>query len=91
MSIANLQEVPRFDWEIDDNHYYCIATKEGEWCKFVDAVEGSSNSIQQLKPKMPLLEEVQRAYCAIPGNEMTLSQEYYAIKFAYDYIYRSHK
>jgi len=50
--IANLQEVKRYDWDVEDNHYYCADSVDGEWCKFEEAVEASSNNLQQLKAEI---------------------------------------
>jgi len=63
----------------------------GKYLKYhKEKVTGGSlpNANQQLKPKMPLLEEVQQAYCAIPGNSEATSMELGAIEFCYDYITR---
>lgn len=55
--MSNLQDVQRFDWEIEDNHYYCAPNKYGEWCKFDDAKEAKilqsgEASVQQLKAEI---------------------------------------
>ena len=69
---------------VDDgcNNYddYCLNWR----AKLVVKSRASHNSSSH---KMPLLEEVQQAYCAIPNNEPA-SPELGAIEFCYDYISR---
>jgi hypothetical protein len=59
------------------------------WCKRAAETGGTQpTDNQQLKPKMPLLEEVQQAYCAIPGDGEATSMGLGAIGFCYEYITR---
>ena len=59
--IANLQDVKRYDWEVEDNQYYCADSVDGEWCKFEEAMEASSNSLQQLQAKIAALAKLLEA------------------------------
>lgn len=67
--MSNLQDVQRFDWEIEDNHYYCAPNKDGEWCKFDDAEDKLDWAMQQVERSLEKqLSSAQKESCGSPAN-----------------------
>ena len=54
----------------------------------IDAMEAGQPDVQQLKPKMPSLSEVEQAFAMqVYGNHVS-NDESHAVKFVYEYIAR---
>lgn len=73
MSVANLQRYDIEEGVSPHNHYgKIVPDADGDFCKFEEAMEASSNSLQQLKAKIAAL--IPKIYQAYYDSDVTPEQ-----------------